>query len=273
MKLVDIKKIDRSKLPNEDFKSLYDEIKVGTGGFDPEFIELYDDAIKEFLTAVKKYVPEALTEKVVRVRQPRKKVEKPIDFEDDDVIATVMEDYNLTKEKAVKLIALRKEAYELKKENIETIVIDKSVPKTDIDKSDERTDEKKKLPEKKAKEVINDNLMFISAVLSAETGKTRLEAVGETIEVVDMIEHYCAQIESNNGYSSPMKSTATESNTDLLIPYGTFAIIVPFNFPVALAAGMMLGALVTGNTVVVKSSDKTPRSTHLLSKIFVISNY
>jgi 1-pyrroline-5-carboxylate dehydrogenase len=98
---------------------------------------------------------------------------------------------------------------------------------------------------RKAKEVINDNLMFISAVLSAETGKTRLEAVGETIEVVDMIEHYCLQIESNNGYSSPMKSTETESNTDLLIPYGTFAIIVPFNFPVALAAGMMLGALVT----------------------------
>lgn len=121
---------------------------------------------------------------------------------------------------------------------------------------------------RKAKEVINENLIYISAVLSAETGKTRLEAVGETIEVVDMIEHYCSQIEINNGYSAPMKSTETESNTDLLVPYGTFAIIVPFNFPVALAAGMMLGALVTGNTVVVKSSDKTPRSTHLLAKIF-----
>lgn len=121
---------------------------------------------------------------------------------------------------------------------------------------------------RKAKAVIDDNLMFISAVLSAETGKTRLEAVGETQEVVDMIEHYCSQLESNNGYSAPMKSTAAESNTDLLIPYGTFAIIVPFNFPVALAAGMMLGALVTGNTVVVKSSDKTPRSTHILAKIF-----
>jgi hypothetical protein len=51
-----------------------------------------------------------------------------------------------------------KNAEALKKENVETIVIDKSVPKTDIDKSDERTGEKKKLPEKKAKEVIKETV-------------------------------------------------------------------------------------------------------------------
>jgi hypothetical protein len=128
MKIADIRKIDRSKLPNEDFKSLYDDLKKDSGDFDPDFIELYDEAIMLFLTQVKKYVPEAITEKVVKQRQPRKKAEKPIDFEDDDVVETVMEDYNLTREKAVKLIALRKEAYELKKENFEKLIkrLDKS---------------------------------------------------------------------------------------------------------------------------------------------------
>lgn len=128
MKLADIKKIDRSKLPNEDFKSLYDDISRDTDGFNPDFIELYDEVIKKFLTTVNKLVPEAITETVKKVRQPRKKVEKPIDFEDDDVVETVMEDYNLTKDKAVKLIALRKEAYELKKENLEKLLdrLDKS---------------------------------------------------------------------------------------------------------------------------------------------------
>ena len=72
MKLADIKKIDRSKLPNEDFKNLYDEIKNGTGDFDEEFIELFDSEIKEFLTAVKKYVPEAITERVVKVLVEKK---------------------------------------------------------------------------------------------------------------------------------------------------------------------------------------------------------
>jgi hypothetical protein len=128
MKIADIRKIDRSKLPNEDFKSLYDDLKKDSGDFDPDFIELYDEAIMLFLTQVKKYVPEAITEKVVKQRQPRKQAEKPIDFEDDDVVETVMEDYNLTREKAVKLIALRKEAYELKKENFEKLIkrLDKS---------------------------------------------------------------------------------------------------------------------------------------------------
>ena len=121
---------------------------------------------------------------------------------------------------------------------------------------------------RKVGDSISENLMQISGILSAETGKTRLEAVGETQEVLDMIEQYCGQIEIHKGYGAPLKSTAVESNSDLLIPFGTFAVIVPFNFPVALAAGMMLGALVTGNTVVVKSSDKTPQSTHALVKLF-----
>ena len=121
---------------------------------------------------------------------------------------------------------------------------------------------------RKARTVIERDLLTISAILSAETGKTRLEAVGETQEVLDMIDHYCGEIERNEGYSKPLKAKDPEFNTDLLIPFGTFAVIVPFNFPVALAAGMMLGALVTGNTVVVKSSDKTPLSTHVVAKIF-----
>lgn len=108
----------------------------------------------------------------------------------------------------------------------------------------------------------------IAGILAAETGKNRLEAVGEVQEVLDMVTHYCDQMESNAGFSKPLKSTPPESNTDVLVPYGTFAVIVPFNFPVALAAGMMLGALVTGNTVVVKSSDKTPWSTHEMAMAF-----
>ena len=38
-------------------------------------------------------------------------------------------------------------------------------------------------------------------------------------------------------------------------PYGVFAVIAPFNFPVALSLGMISAALVAGNTVVFKPSD------------------
>lgn len=49
-----------------------------------------------------------------------------------------------------------KNADTLKKENVETIVIDKSIPKTDVDKSNERTGENKKLPGKNSQEVIKE---------------------------------------------------------------------------------------------------------------------
>ena len=111
-------------------------------------------------------------------------------------------------------------------------------------------------------------LTRIAAVMSAETGKTRLEAYGEAQEVLDMVSHYTSLFADNDGYAAQQKSTATERNLDVLVPYGTFAVIVPFNFPVALAVGMMSAALVAGNTVVMKPSDKTPRSTAMMAEVF-----
>ena len=118
-----------------------------------------------------------------------------------------------------------------------------------------------------ARVVVADRIIELAAIVSAETGKTRLEAVGEAQEVLDMIEHYCGLMENNHGYCAPLKSTDTETNLDVLVPWGAFAVIAPYNFPVALAVGMMIGALVTGNTVVLKPSDKTPRSTATVAGI------
>ena len=44
----------------------------------------------------------------------------------------------------------------------------------------------------------------------------------------------------------------------MLRPYGVWAVISPFNFPLALAAGPAGGALVAGNTVVFKPASATP---------------
>lgn len=111
-------------------------------------------------------------------------------------------------------------------------------------------------------------LTRIAAVISAETGKTRLEAYGEAQEVLDMVSHYTALFAANDGYNVQQKSTEVETNLDVLVPYGTFAVIAPFNFPVALVVGMTVAALVTGNTVVLKPSDKTPRSTGVMAELF-----
>jgi 1-pyrroline-5-carboxylate dehydrogenase len=48
-------------------------------------------------------------------------------------------------------------------------------------------------------------------------------------------------------------------------PYGVWAVIAPFNFPIALAAGPVAAALVTGNTVVLKCASDTPWAGRLLA--------
>ena len=52
--------------------------------------------------------------------------------------------------------------------------------------------------------------------------------------------------------------TPVERNTDVLRPYGVFACIAPFNFPLALSAGMSSAALAAGNAVVYKPAEDTP---------------
>ena len=49
-----------------------------------------------------------------------------------------------------------------------------------------------------------------------------------------------------------------ETTMSVLVPYGVWGVIAPFNFPLALSTGMVAGALVTGNTVVFKPSHDAP---------------
>lgn len=57
--------------------------------------------------------------------------------------------------------------------------------------------------------------------------------------------------------------------TDLMVrqPRGTVAVITPWNDPVAVACGLLGAALVTGNTVVFKPSERTPHSGILLARL------
>ena len=66
-------------------------------------------------------------------------------------------------------------------------------------------------------------------------------------------------MEDAGGFVRQMANvTPVERNTDVLRPYGVFACIAPFNFPLALSTGMSSAALVAGNTVVYKPAEDAP---------------
>jgi 1-pyrroline-5-carboxylate dehydrogenase len=112
---------------------------------------------------------------------------------------------------------------------------------------------------RRAAALIRERKYDLAALMSLEVGKSRLEAMGDAEESADLIEYYCQQMDDADGFVRTMtRITPVERNTDVLRPYGVFACIAPFNFPLALSAGMSSAALVAGNAVVYKPAEDTP---------------
>lgn len=110
----------------------------------------------------------------------------------------------------------------------------------------------------------------LAAALSFEVGKNRFEALGEAAEVVEFFQLFADQMEKNNGYAHALREDPVEgflsTNHSVLKPHGVWGVIVPFNFPLALAAGPTAAALISGNTVVLKGATETPWSGVLLAR-------
>src|SRR3989475_5893443 len=99
----------------------------------------------------------------------------------------------------------------------------------------------------------------LAALMSFENGKNRYEAMADVDEAADLMRWYAAEMLRNEGYERPMGTFLPgETTRSILKPYGVWAVVAPFNFPLAIAAGMSTGALITGNTVVFKPASDTP---------------
>jgi 1-pyrroline-5-carboxylate dehydrogenase len=115
---------------------------------------------------------------------------------------------------------------------------------------------------KRAAELISQRQMVYGGLMAIEVGKTRLEALGEVEEAADLIRYYAKTAEDNAFYDHPMDSLGDSAvhTRSILRPHGVFAVISPFNFPMALAAGPTAAAMLAGNTVVFKPSSAAPMS-------------
>ena len=108
-----------------------------------------------------------------------------------------------------------------------------------------------------AADLLDERMMRVSALLGFEVGKSRLEALGDVAETSEFFRYYAQQMEDHEGFTIALSALApNETNRSVLRPYGVWAVISPFNFPLALAAGPSIGAMLTGNTVVLKPSNR-----------------
>lgn len=119
---------------------------------------------------------------------------------------------------------------------------------------------------------IRERKFMLASLMIVECGKSRTEAIGEIEEGADLLDYYADVYTENDFYVRKMGSEdPRERNVSVLRPFGVWAIMAPFNFPHALAAGPIGGALVTGNTVVFKPASATALSGWYLARTMLDS--
>jgi 1-pyrroline-5-carboxylate dehydrogenase len=109
----------------------------------------------------------------------------------------------------------------------------------------------------KAAAIMRERKHELSAWMVYEVAKTWAEADGDTAEAIDFCEFYAREMLRYSG-DQPLVNIPGEQNRLEYVPLGVGAVIPPWNFPLAIMAGMTVAAVVTGNTVVVKPSSDAP---------------
>jgi RHH-type proline utilization regulon transcriptional repressor/proline dehydrogenase/delta 1-pyrroline-5-carboxylate dehydrogenase len=97
----------------------------------------------------------------------------------------------------------------------------------------------------------------LSGVLAKEARKPWREADGDVCEAIDFCEYY-ARMAVGLFRRQRLGRFIGELDELWYQPRGVCTVISPWNFPLAIACGMVSAALVTGNTVVFKPAEQTP---------------
>ena len=106
-------------------------------------------------------------------------------------------------------------------------------------------------------EIMRERKHELSAWMIHEVAKTWPEADGDTAEAIDFCEFYGREM-LRYAAKQPLVEIKGEDNELDYIPLGVGAVIPPWNFPLAIMAGMTVASVVTGNTVVLKPSSDAP---------------
>jgi len=111
----------------------------------------------------------------------------------------------------------------------------------------------------RAADLVSERKFLLAALMSFENGKNRYEAIADVDEAADFLRWYAEALLANKGFERDMgRYYPNEHARSVLRPFGVWAVVSPFNFSLAIATGMTVGALVTGNTAVLKPASDTP---------------
>jgi 1-pyrroline-5-carboxylate dehydrogenase len=105
--------------------------------------------------------------------------------------------------------------------------------------------------------LVRERKFELCAWLTFEVGKNFAEADADVGETIDFLNFYAREALRLDAATTPIQLPG-ERNQLRYIPLGVGAVIPPWNFPLAIMAGMTAAAIVCGNTVILKPSGDAP---------------
>ena len=113
---------------------------------------------------------------------------------------------------------------------------------------------------------IEANLQHLAIVETIDNGKAVRETMAADLPlVVDHFRYFAGVIRSEEGSLAEIDATTVSYN--IHEPIGVCGQIVPWNFPLLMAAWKIAPALAAGNTVVLKPAEQTPTSIMVLLEL------
>nr|WP_304945125.1 aldehyde dehydrogenase family protein [Sneathiella glossodoripedis] len=109
----------------------------------------------------------------------------------------------------------------------------------------------------KFKQLVEENIEELAALLSSEHGKVHSDAKGSIIRGLEVVEFACGIPHLLKGEFSDNVSSGIDMYS-MRKPLGVVAGITPFNFPAMVPMWMFAVAIACGNTFVLKPSEKDP---------------
>ncbi|NMF66725.1 L-glutamate gamma-semialdehyde dehydrogenase [Brasilonema octagenarum] len=124
---------------------------------------------------------------------------------------------------------------------------------------------------RKAADLMEQRRAELSVWIVLEVGKPVREADGEVSEAIDFCRYYASEMERlDQGFNYDV---AGETNRYIYQPRGIAVVISPWNFPLAIATGMTVAALVTGNCTLLKPAETSSVIAAKLTEVLVDAGF
>jgi malonate-semialdehyde dehydrogenase (acetylating) / methylmalonate-semialdehyde dehydrogenase len=117
------------------------------------------------------------------------------------------------------------------------------------------------------RELVNTHMDELARIIASEHGKTVEDAKGEVIRGMEVVEFACGIPQLMKGEFSEQVSTDIDLHS-FRQPLGVCAGITPFNFPIMVPMWMHPVAIATGNTFVLKPSERDPSVSNRVAELY-----